>query len=67
MSRSARLVSYLCINIYYSFILGTLPKVSEESCSKRSTLTRYPIQFTRKYIKEYLGEPPFFQHMVSRP
>ncbi|KAK1441178.1 hypothetical protein QVD17_07018 [Tagetes erecta] len=44
---------------------GTLPKVSEESSSKRSASTRYPLQFSRKYIKEYLGEPPFFQHMFE--
>ncbi|KAJ0653655.1 putative breast cancer type 2 susceptibility protein [Helianthus annuus] len=41
---------------------GTMPKISEGSCCKTRVSTRYPFQFTRKYIKEYLGEPPFLHN-----
>ncbi|KAI7741842.1 hypothetical protein M8C21_003275 [Ambrosia artemisiifolia] len=41
---------------------GTMPKISEGSCCKIRVSTRYPFQFTRKYIKEYLGEPPYLNN-----
>ncbi|GJX07881.1 breast cancer susceptibility 2 homolog B-like protein [Tanacetum coccineum] len=48
---------------------GTIPKAkaSEETFCKRRVSTRYPFQIPRKYIKEYLKEPPSFQNMFKLP
>ncbi|PWA88772.1 BRCA2, oligonucleotide/oligosaccharide-binding 1 [Artemisia annua] len=48
---------------------GTIPKAkaSEESFCKRRISTRYPFQIPRKYIKEYLKEPPSFQNTFKLP
>ncbi|KAI3811670.1 hypothetical protein L1987_21398 [Smallanthus sonchifolius] len=40
-------------------------KAKQSKCWKRRVSTRYPFQFPRKYIKEYLGEPPFLQNMFE--
>ncbi|KAD6796071.1 hypothetical protein E3N88_06967 [Mikania micrantha] len=44
---------------------GSMPKIPEVSGCKSKASTRYPSQFSRKYIKEYLGEPPVFQNMFE--
>ncbi|KAI3525725.1 hypothetical protein L1887_04760 [Cichorium endivia] len=45
---------------------GIIPKIPEVSSScKKIVSTRYPFQFSRKYIKEYFEEPPFFHKMFE--